>query len=243
MANPKGIMTNPEGPFPFCWPEQQQFEAAMTTLGVGNDTPVILYSASNPAVPGSGIAWVTRAWWLMRHYGVECAILDGGWQKWQREKRPASAEDHRYSATTFAATPAPEYGVANRDDVLAAISDPATLLIDSLSPQSYRGEVDSNYGIFGRRKGHITSAVNIHFQNMINPDTGCFRSAEEIHKMFSPLEVHQYRKLITYCGGGLGATVNSVALKLAGIHHVAIYDGSLMEWANDPDLPMTDYSA
>ena len=242
MADPKGIMTDPEGPFPFCWPRPEQFEQAMSSLGVASDSQVVLYSAANALVPGSGVSWVTRAWWIMHHYGVSCAILDGGWQKWESEGRPQSAEETRYPATRFTATPSPDFVVASKTDVLAAIDDPQTLIIDSLSPESYRGEVDRNYGVFGKRKGHISSAANLHFQDMIDPDSGCFRSPAEILARFEPLNIDNYQQVITYCGGGIGATVNSFALKLAGKNHVAIYDGSLMEWVNDPTLPMTDPS-
>lgn len=240
VANPKGELTDPEATLPFTWPKPAQFEAAMGRLGVDNHCHVILYAGPNPDVPGSGITWVTRAWWLMHHYGVNCAILDGGWQKWIAENRPVSKQRNDYTPTHFNAAPDWENGLARKADVLAAVVDHTSCIVDSLSPESYRGDIDRNYGTFGVRKGHITGARNVHYETLTDAESGCFKNSEQLRECFQEAGVSMMRPVITYCGGGIGATAPGFALKLLGKHDVKIYDGSLWEWANDPSLPMTD---
>ena len=240
VANPKGIISNPDAALPFTWPTQAQFETAMGRIGVGNQSRVILYAAPSPGVPGSGVYWATRAWWLMHHFGVDCAILDGGWQKWVAEGRPVSSEPHTYPAATFKADPSWKRGLALKQDVLAAINSEGSQIVDCLSPESYRGEIDKIYGAFGSRKGHITGAKNVHFQGLLDLDSGCFLQPDQLRKRFDSGKVDLGGHIITYCGGGVGATVDGFALKMLGHDDIALYDGSMMEWANDATLPMTD---
>lgn len=244
VANPKGEMSNPDAALPFTWPTEAQFEATMSRIGVDNQCRVILYSGPDPVAPESGIGttWATRAWWLMHHFGVDCAILDGGWRKWVHENRPVSSVPHAYPPATFKAREGWNRGLAMKEDVLDAINVASACLIDSLSPESYRGEVDRNYGTFGSRKGHITGAVNVNFASLVDPLTGCFLPLELLRKRFENGGANTQGKVITYCGGGIGATMTGFSLKLIGHDNVAIYDASLMEWANDPSLPMTDPS-
>lgn len=239
VANPKGELSDPAAAVPFTWPTQAQFDAAMCRIGVDNTCRVILYGAPNPETPGSGVFWATRAWWLMHHFGVNCAVLDGGWQKWQQEGRPISTAPRTYPPTIFASSPAWRKGLALKQEVLAASKDGSCQIVDSLSPESYRGEVDKTYGAFGARKGHIPGARNVHFQGMLDPDNGCFLDAAQLRQRFAEGGIATRGHIITYCGGGVGATLTGFALKLIGHDDVALYDGSLMEWANDPELPMT----
>lgn len=241
MADPRGPMTDPQAPIPYTWPRPEQFAATMQAIGVGNDTPVVLYAAANPQVPGSGLSWATRAWWLMHHYGIDCAVLDGGWQKWIAEGHPVSHEPTAYPPARFAISAGWQRGLALKTQVCAAITDSATVIIDSLSPESYRGEVDRHYGSFGARKGHIPGAVNVHFASLIGDD-GCLLDDDALRQRFAAQGVREDRAVIAYCGGGIGATVVGLALKRIGHPRVAVYDGSLMEWANDPELPMRDLS-
>lgn len=242
VASPQGEMADPEGRFPFTWPTPTQFSRTMQHRGVNNESLVILYGAPNPRVPGSGATWVTRAWWLMHHFGVNCRILDGGWEKWQSEGRPISTETTEFAPGNFRVVPDWERGCAGKGDVLRALGEDNRYVVDSLSEASYRGGIDQNYGTFGRRKGHITGAVNVDYEQLLDPVTGCYRSSHELRALFTNVGVNINRPIITYCGGGIGATSTGFALKLIGASEVAVYDASLMEWANDPTLPMMDLS-
>lgn len=240
VASPKGELSDAQGHFPFTWPRKEQFELAMSRLGVGNGDRVVLYAAPNPVTSSSGTTWATRAWWLMHHFGVNCAILDGGFKKWQQEGRPLVSETRNYQPVSFTAADKGHWGRRDRDDVLSAIGSETVGLIDSLSPDSYSGRIDRDYGSFGKRKGHIPGAINVHFESLENPVTGSFLSHEQLTNIFDTAGVARDRPWIAYCGGGIGATMVGFALKLIGHQEIAIYDASLMEWANDESLPMVD---
>lgn len=240
VANPQGEMSDPDAGIPFTWPTATQFAATMAKIGVDNQCRVILYAAPDVNMPGSDIFWATRAWWLMHHFGVDCAVLNGGWTKWLAEKRPVSAELHTYPSTEFTVAPGWRRGLATKDTLLEALNNHSACIVDALSPESYRGEIDKFYGTFGSRKGHISGAVNIPFQELPDPDTRCFPDSMVLRDLLKAKTSSD--RIITYCGSGVGATLTGFVFKLAGWNDVSVYDASLMEWANDPLLPMTDRS-
>jgi thiosulfate/3-mercaptopyruvate sulfurtransferase len=121
---------------------------------------------------------------------------------------------------------------ATRDEVKAAIGDSATCTINALSPDVYKGTAAINYG----RAGHIPGSRNVHYDAILDEQT--FRSADEIAAAFERAGVSPEKRVITYCGGGISATVDAFALKLIGFDNVAVYDGSMAEWASDPTLPL-----
>jgi thiosulfate/3-mercaptopyruvate sulfurtransferase len=92
VASAKGALSDPDAKLPWTWPPKAQVETAMAAHGVGNDTKVVLYAASPRLGVDFGPMWCTRAWWVMHHFGVDCAILNGGYEKWLAEGRPISTE-------------------------------------------------------------------------------------------------------------------------------------------------------
>ena len=242
VANPFGEMSDSTSKLPFTWPNSQQLHKTLERLGVTTQNRIILYSAPNPQTQASGFTWATRAWWILHHYGFNCAILDGGWNKWCRENRPITTDNYHYPKTELTMPPlTPQKGAVNRDEVLTQQSHQGHI-IDSLSPESFSGNVDRAYGRFGKRKGHISGAINIHFEDLINPEDDTYLSRSMLHRLYTNAGINLNEPIITYCGGGIGATATAFALKLIGAKHTQIYDGSLYEWSNDPSLPMTDLS-
>ena len=102
-------------------------------------------------------------------------------------------------------------------------------------PETAYNGTDAGYG---PRKGHIESAINIPFRSLLASETAQFKDADSISNALADLLSKP--RVITYCGGAIAATVDAFALKLLGHENVAVYDGSLMEWSADPDLPMVD---
>ncbi len=198
----------------------------METLGVGDGTHVVVYSAT-------GVWWATRVWWLLRYHGFEqVSVLDGGLGKWKAEGKTVSSSVSVPAHATF--TPTRETSrIAMKEDVLQAI-DPETKdrVLDVLSPEYYRGEVGDLFG-YGRL-GHIAGAENRPTDLFMRPD-GTFR---ELTDIAGAIEDLSGAPVITYCGGGVAATQAAFALELAGLRHVRVYDGSLEEWTADPGLPM-----
>ena len=124
-------------------------------------------------------------------------------------------------------------GWKNKEDVLKAIDDPDVLLIDGLTRQEYSGQM----AIYGR-PGHIPSSINIPAIELVDRRTRSYLPIEKLEEIFAPVLEKDPSKIITYCGGGAAGSSVAFALKLLGVESVSVYDGALIEWASDPDLPM-----
>ncbi len=214
--------------FPF--PGESQFAAAMSRLGVGDGTRVVLYDS------GAGM-WAARVWWLLRCYGFDDAgVLNGGFQKWVHEGRPVSTEVTTYPAATFTPHPRPEL-IVTKEQVLDAIGDEHQVIVNALRAEAHSGQTPPRHG----RPGHIASSVNVPAMgpgSLIDPETCTFVSLDQIRAKFDRVGALDKERVITYCGGGISATSAALALHLIGVDNVALYDGSLSEWASDPSLPM-----
>ena len=128
---------------------------------------------------------------------------------------------------------------ADRGDVLAALDDGATCVVDALPASTFDGS-DPGYG---PRRGHIAGAVNLPFRDLVDSETAGFVSPGEMLAQLETVGLLDRPRVITYCGGAIAATVDAYALALFGHDDVAVYDGSLMEWSADPELPMEDPSS
>jgi thiosulfate/3-mercaptopyruvate sulfurtransferase len=222
FADLKGELSDIESPFGFAVPTPEQFAAAMSALGVGDDSRVVLYDAS-------GSVWAARVWWMLRWIGFDkVALLDGGLAAWTAQGLPLSTEPVSRSVGTLTIALRPEL-IVEKDEVLAAISDDTVSIIDALPEAQYRGEM-SMYA----RPGHITSATNVPVLSLIN-ETGRYRPAQELEKLFTG---DRDSRTITYCGGGIAASANAFVMTRLGYKDVAVYAASLQEWAADESLPM-----
>jgi len=213
-------------PFHFMLPSSARFAEAMSALGIGRDTLVVSYSAANHW-------WASRMWWMLRVFGHErAAVLDGGLQKWRKEGRPVEGGPARARAkANFAPRAARLDMVATKDDVLAAIGNSDTCTINALRPEQHAGTGGVYYG----RRGHIKGSVNLAAIATVD-ENNVYKSAEELRHMFAtPLSKPS---VITYCGGGIAATADTLVLTMLGHNNVRLYDASLSEWARDPALPM-----
>ncbi|MDP6565567.1 MAG: sulfurtransferase [Alphaproteobacteria bacterium] len=211
----------------FTMPSAEHFAAAMGGKGLGDGHRVVLYSAGT-------MWWATRIWWMLRAFGCEgAAVLNGGYQKWQAEERPVSTEPCVYPPASF--TPAPRPGlIAQKDDVLAALADPGAAVVNALTRRQHRGEAETHYG----RPGRIANSTCLPALDLIDRDSNTFLDAATLREKFAEVGATDTGRTIFYCGGGIAASADAFALALLGQDGIAIYDNSLSEWANDPDLPM-----
>ena len=220
-------MSDPAQRLRFMCPAPDAFAQAMRRFGVGNDTRVILYSTAN-------FWWASRVWWLLRVFGHDnAAVLDGGMQKWRREGRAV--------ATGPAAAPAPgSFTVRERRDlmadraqVLAAIGDGAVCTINALAPAQHTGTGGNSYG----RPGRIAGSVNLPAAHLLDPATNMLLPADALRARFAAVGALD-KRVIAYCGGGIAASADALALVMLGHTDVRLYDASLSEWAANPALPM-----
>ena len=123
--------------------------------------------------------------------------------------------------------------IADKRQVLAAIGDSGTCLINALTVEDHAGAT-AYYG----RPGHIPSSVNVPTVALVDPVTHAYLPAEQLHAKFAAVDALDRGRVITYCGGAIAACSDAFVLTLLGITNVAVYDGSLLEWASDPTLPI-----
>ena len=229
-------LSDPTSNLPFTLPERDAFVNHMANLGIGDkDTYTVIYDQG--ALVGVSVEapqWAARLRWQLKYEGVEnIAILEGGLQKWKEEGRPLSNAAGVYPKAEFKGERKEEM-LATMEDVIAAMDNDSVILINSLSPEDFKGETDTY-----PRKGHIPGSVNVFFGCHANPETKTILPNEELRRNFENTgALDPDKKVITYCGGGIAATWNALVLEQIGVENIAVYDGSLNEWASREDLPL-----
>jgi thiosulfate/3-mercaptopyruvate sulfurtransferase len=169
---------------------------------------------------------------MLRACGFDdAAVLNGGWLKWTAEKRAVSAERVSFPRTRFTVRPRPELFVT-RDDVLDALRAGDKTIVNALSPEEHSGRLARL-----PRPGRIAGSTNVYYQALLDPKTHAFLPVPALRKLFQDAGVTNEKPVITYCGGGIAASSDALALTLIGAN-AAVYDGSLVEWTADPSLPM-----
>jgi thiosulfate/3-mercaptopyruvate sulfurtransferase len=212
---------------PIMMPPLVEFVRTMERLGVGDGTEVVLYDRSNHA-------WAARVWWMLRSAGFDAAaVLDGGFAKWSAERRPVSTEADTYPAARLTARPRPEL-FATKERVRASLEDSTVTLVNALSPEEHRGTANTRMP----RPGRIAGSRNVYCQSLIDPATQAYKPVAELRALFERAGALGTERVIAYCGAGIAASSDALALTLLGIPQVAVYDGSLAEWTADPTLPM-----
>lgn len=209
----------------FMMPSAEKFAASVGKAGLGDGSRVVLYCAGPPM-------WATRIWWMLRAFGFDkAAVLNGGWSKWKRDGREISLDPPRYPPATF--TPKPRPGLfVGKDDVADAIADGQTCVLNSLSREMHAGKVAT-----GPRPGRIAGSVNLPAMELLGEDLRLLDDAV-LRERLGGVGAEGGKRIITYCGGGIAATLTAFALARLGHDNVAVYDGSMSEWAADPAAPM-----
>lgn len=198
-------------------------------LGVGDDTRVILYGDN------SGLS-AARAYFTLDYlgHGDRAALLDGGPEKWQAERRPTSTEVPEVKPARF--TPRVRVATVVGLDVMhdlswaaASVSNPNVALIDARPAEEYTG-VKPGDGV--PRGGHIPGAANIFWmQNLVSKENPVMRPAAELRKLYEAAGATADRKVVTYCRTGGQASHSYFTAKYLG-YDVVMYDGSFFEWSN-----------
>lgn len=208
-------------------PEAGALGETLGRLGIGGDTQVVAYDQ------GSGM-FASRLWWLLRWLGHErAAVLDGGFAKWLSEGRPIEAGRTTPPRRPFEGRTQPHRLVDARQ-VAAAVGRSGWRLIDARAPARYRGEIEP----LDRVPGHIPGAVNRPFTDNVDA-AGTFRPPAGLRADFEaaaggvPMD-----HVICYCGSGVTACHNLLALEHAGLPGAKLYAGSWSEWSSDPSRPV-----
>jgi thiosulfate/3-mercaptopyruvate sulfurtransferase len=218
-------LSDTASPLRFTLPSSAALEAALSAIGLSNEHDCVIYSSTSPM-------WATRLWWMLRSMGFDAAVLDGGLGKWKAEGRALASGSETYPVGRFQAT-ADAARWADKHEVVRSIGDDAVCTLNALTASMHAGTAELNYG----RKGHIKGSVNVPYPSLLNAD-GSYRRVDELRAAFDAVGALRKPRIICYCGGGISATMDALALTLIGHDNVAVYDGSMSEWVLDPALPM-----
>ena len=213
-------------------PDPDKFARRLGELGIANEKQVVAYDAS-------GGPYAARLWWMLHWLGHDAAaVLDGGWNAWVNAQHPVTDQISRIEAGRFIPRPRREAAVDVKA-VAARVGKPGPMLLDARIPGRFRGENETLDPV----AGHIPGAVNRPWQ--LNLETnGRFRTAAELRKEFSEtLEGHAPGQVTHYCGSGVTACHNLLAMEVAGLTGSLLYPGSWSEWCSDPSRPVARGSA
>lgn len=214
---------NAKSDVPKAVPTAEQFAQRMGALGVSSSSRVVLYDDS--AIKSSA-----RAWFIFALYGFEqVAILDGGIAKWRAEQRALESGEPTFETKHFP-VPDARREVRSKADMLANCSSRAEQVVDARDGSRFAGEKGSG------SEGHIPGAVNLPFPRLF-ADDGTYRAPDALRGEFENAGLDMSRPVVTACNSGMTAAVLLFGLNLAGKPDAALYDGSWMEWGNDPETP------
>ncbi|MEO6238490.1 MAG: sulfurtransferase [Vicinamibacterales bacterium] len=207
-------------------PTVEQMRARFGALGIGAGTQVVVYDAD------SGLH-ASRLWWMLRFMGHEAvALLDGGFARWVGEGRPTRSGPEVSTPAVFTGTPHEDWRL-DAAAVEKGLNDPGQLLVDARAEPRFRGEDEP----LDPQAGHIPGARNYFFQRNLTDDK-TFRSADDLRRdWLALLAGTPPEQAVMYCGSGVTACHNLLALEHAGLGGARIYPGSWSEWSSDPHRP------
>lgn len=219
LADPAADPVDDRGRHPL--PDVDRFGEAMRRAGVREDRPVVVYDDWD----GRAAA---RAWWLLRHHGHDdVRVLDGGWRAWQRAGDEIQTGETSVEPGTFRARPG-RLPVVSADELL----DPALLVLDARAGVRFRGEQEPVDPV----AGHVPGARNVPTEENLD-DEGRFLPAAALAVRYAEAGATTDREVAVYCGSGVTACHDLLALERAGIS-ARLYPPSWSGWTADPERPV-----
>lgn len=210
-------------------PDPQAFARRLGELGIANTKQVIAYDAS-------GGPYAARLWWMLRWLGHDAAaVLDGGWNAWLNARQSITNQISGMEAARFTPRIRPDTA-ADANAIAAQLGQSGPLLLDARIPTRYRGENETLDPV----AGHIPGAVNRPWQLNLDP-AGKFKSPGALKREFAAVVGSTAAPAVThYCGSGVTACHNLLAMEIAGLQGSRLYPGSWSEWVSDPARPVAN---
>lgn len=216
-------------PLPHMLPGATDFATKMGLSGIGDGDRVIVYDRL------CGGAAAARVWWMFRVFGYDnVAMLEGGYGKWIKEKRPADMSPVRPGPKSFSATRNSSL-VRNLGDMQDNLASGAAQVIDARGPGKFDGTQEDVFPF--KKLGHIPNAINIPWGDLIHPDTGAFLTPDALAARFAAAGIDLERPIVTTCASGITSCVVALGLYLLGHKTAAVYDGSWAEWGLAENTP------
>jgi thiosulfate/3-mercaptopyruvate sulfurtransferase len=174
-----------------------------------------------------------RGIWLLIYFShYKTAMLDGGFNKWKKERLKIETKSNSFIHSSFQVKPNPKVlaGFRYIKVKIEKSSNNDVVILDSRSKSEYEGSE-----VRAAKAGHIPSAINIDWSSNIKKD-GTFKEDTELEKLYS--HIPKDKEIITYCHGGYRAANTFIVLHNLGYKKVRMYVGSWGEWGNKMDLPV-----
>lgn len=208
-------------------PSVASFVETLSSWGIDDRVQVVAYD-------GAGGSIAARLWWMLRWLGhLNAAVLDGGWPQWKDKALPTKSATESRRPGSFTPGVRPEL-LAQTEEVVEIRSNPSVRLCDSRSPERFRGENETLDPV----AGHIPGAISLPYADNLNSD-GCFLSVGALRARFaSRLGDAPAERIVLYCGSGVTAAHNVLAIAHAGLGNARLYAGSWSEWITDPRRPV-----
>ena len=207
-------------------PDPETLMKKLGDAGVDSGKQVVAYDAQG------GMA-AARLWWLLRWLGhLPVAVLDGGWNRWVDEGRPQDSDTPRPEPTRFKGN---LRGTAvSAESVRSRLGDGTMLLLDARAPDRFRGQNETIDPVGGR----IPGSRNRFYRDNLDA-SGRFKAPEVLKEEFrSALGPRSPEDVVNYCGSGVSACHNLLAMEVAGLRGARLYPGSWSEWIADPSRPV-----
>jgi thiosulfate/3-mercaptopyruvate sulfurtransferase len=208
--------------------DAEGWSARIGELGIRPGSKVVVYD-------DLGFKNAGRIWWILRYWGVkDVRLLNGGWKAWTAGGYPTTGEPTPAPAPAeFKAKPRPAR-LATLQQMLRAVGGNPWQIVDARTEGEYCG-VESH----GNKKaGAIPGAKNLDWTNLVDPETGRFKSADELRRLFDRAGIDLTRPTATYCQSGGRASVMAFGLELMGARNVRNYYQSWAEWGNSEATPV-----
>lgn len=207
-------------------PVVEVFVGTLSRLGIDSSTQVVVYDDMYGA-------YAARLWWMLRWLGHDAvAVLDGGWQKWISEGRQTDSCFPSPGRTRFEPEVRSEM-IADVVEVERNRRDESRALIDARTAERFCGENE----ILDPKAGHIPGAISMQYSDNLT-DTGVFRSPDALRARFSAVAKPGEKGAICYCGSGVTAAHNILAMVMAGLDEPRLYVGSWSHWITDSSRPI-----
>ncbi|MFC4767855.1 sulfurtransferase [Effusibacillus consociatus] len=205
-------------------PDLAEFPRKLGNVGIDETVTVVAYDDQSGAM-------ASRLWWLLQYLGhPEVYVMDGVFSQWKAKGYPVTAELPKAESKTFTAK-VQKHMLVNMEEVKERIGKEGTIIIDSREEKRYKGIEEP----IDRVAGHIPSAVNHFWKDGLN-ERGTWKTRDEQKERFQAVKPSD--EVIVYCGSGVTACPNVLALKEAGYTNVKLYAGSWSDWITYPENPI-----
>ena len=205
-------------------PSPGQFADAMSRLGIGDGTRVVAYD-------DMGGSTAARLVWMLRALREPAALLDGGLAAWSGALETGAGTTP--TPRSFTPRPWPADAFTDADALAAALARHDAVAIDARAGERYRGETEP----IDSRAGHVPGALNVPWATLVDRDTGRVLPPPELRAAFAAAGIDDRTAVVTYCGSGVNACFDALALEMAGLAPPKVFVASWSGWSSDPTRP------